>query len=94
MLLFIIAFVNFFALEVTKVSTKTMKRQQGFKKSCFYKNLELVTLLRIVLCFTPASWSSGDWFVSGAGRYEVQILGESNWTQFCQRLATAAAFLR
>ena len=40
-----------------------------------------------------ASWSSGNAFVR-SGMSEVQISSRSNWTQSCQRLATAATFLR
>ena len=43
----------------------------------------------------PASWSSSNAFVSGAGgRSEVRISGRSNRTQCGQRLATAATFSR
>ena len=40
----------------------------------------------------PASWSSGNAFVSGAGGLRFKISGRSNRTQCCQRLATAVTF--
>ena len=44
--------------------------------------------------FLPASRSSGNTFVSGAGGPKLKPHGRSNRTQCCQRLATTATFFR
>ena len=46
----------------------------------------------LLLCF--CSFLSGNALVCGEWGSEVQILGPLNWTQCCQRLVTAATFLR
>ena len=65
-----------------------------FADRSYYRGNTVLEISKILFWISsPASWSSGNAFVSGAGS-EVQILGRSNRTQSCLRLATPTTFLQ